>query len=329
MFGNRSNFVTIWTNSELYTLTMGRSPVPSAKSLTSSRWLVACVLGTGMLLTGCNVPRMSAEKTLKVTASTENLSTIEIESQNGSITVICQPDLSVAQIEAEIICRAETQVAADERLAATELVVQESDGKLKIYPKFPEPLKNGEGVSIRLAVPSVDAMVLTTGNGSVEVDGSNSPVRGNVKVQTSNGSITIRSAQSVNLETSNGAIPLEKITDDVASKTSNAEIVLTDVGGKIDAVTTNGNITVTLSNGQHGPIQAQTSNSSIKLQVANDFSGTVNVKTSNAGIGLQDPANKVTQNSLTEHSGSITVGSGEGVSQLTTSNGSIDVSVAP
>jgi hypothetical protein len=265
--------------------------VQISKRTKSSFGVFAAFLAAGTLLTGCNISGMVAKESRSKTISSENLSNhIEIDSKNGSIAVLCQPGISEAQIEVDIVCRGDTQEEANSRLAATELVIQNDDGKLKIYPKFPEPLKNGDGASIRLAIPSAENLVLKTSNGAVDVDGSLSQVTGKVEVQTSNGSIKVRSAQSVNLESSNGAVTLEKISGDVNSTTSNASTVLTGIGGKIDVLTSNGSITAKLGNGQFGPIQARTSNSSIKLEVGSDFFGKVEVETSNARVGLKDPA---------------------------------------
>jgi DUF4097 and DUF4098 domain-containing protein YvlB len=303
--------------------------VQISKRTKSSFGVFAAFLAAGTLLTGCNISGMVAKESRSKTISSENLSNhIEIDSKNGSIAVLCQPGISEAQIEVDIVCRGDTQEEANSRLAATELVIQNDDGKLKIYPKFPEPLKNGDGASIRLAIPSAENLVLKTSNGAVDVDGSLSQVTGKVEVQTSNGSIKVRSAQSVNLESSNGAVTLEKISGDVNSTTSNASTVLTGIGGKIDVLTSNGSITAKLGNGQFGPIQARTSNSSIKLEVGSDFFGKVEVETSNARVGLKDPAGRVTENGLKKSSGTVTIGSGGGDSALTTSNGAVDISVA-
>ncbi|MFO0942954.1 MAG: hypothetical protein U0930_19630 [Pirellulales bacterium] len=276
--------------------------------------LTGFALTTILLCAGCNIPGFKATATKKASGATGKTPIgLSVEAHNGSVKVVCEPELDEMQVEAEIVCRGNTQVEADQRLEKTELVVTSTgDNQWKVSVQFPNSRGNGEGASLVVRVPALDSAKLETSNGAVDLDASKAAVNGSVQVDTSNGSISVtRVSGNVKLDTSNGAIKV------------------TDVGGKIDADSSNGKIDVTLLEGQQGPAVIKTSNASISFTVPKDFAGLIKADTSNASVKLDDPGKIAAKSNLSKSSGEVVMGSGETKSILDTSNGSIEIKIQP
>lgn len=281
-----------------------------------SSWSIAAVTFVGLTLTsltlgGCGLTGFQASITRKTTVSVTQPSELFVETRNGAVSVVCEPDLSEVQIEAKLTCRGKSQKEATDRLAQSELVVDsETSSQLKVSSRFPEGGYGSDSASITIKVPALDLVDIKTSNGQVTVDASKSAVNGSVKVVTSNGQVQV-----------------QHVSGNVDVTSSNSSIEISDVGGTLIGKTTNGSASVKLMPGQQGPIQVKTSNASVALELPSEFSGLVKLDTSNASISIDDPNKVITKNDIRKTEGTITVGNGDSVSEVKTSNGSIKVKI--
>lgn len=274
--------------------------------------LAGLALVTCLVFTGCNVPGFKATASKGATGATGNTPIgLSIESHNGSVTVVCEPELDQMQVEAEIVCRGSTQAEADQRLEKAELVVKSTGENLwKVTVLFPEKRNSGEGASVVVKVPALDSANVVTSNGAVQVDATKAAINGSVTVDTSNGSVGVK-----------------RVSGDVKVDTSNSTLSIVDVGGKINAKSSNGKAEVVLLEGQQGPVVVKTSNAAITFAVAKDFVGKVKADTSNASVKLDDPGKVAAKSKMSKSAGEVVFGSGEVTSTLDTSNGPIEIKI--
>ncbi len=289
--------------------------VPRADRWSSWKVATATVVGlalTSLTLGGCSFPRFQASVVRKSTISVSQPSELFVETRNGAVNVVCEPELSEVQIEAKLTCRGNSQNEADDRLAQSELIVDsESTNQLKVSSRFPEGGYGSDSASITIKVPSLDLVDVKTSNASVTIDASKSAVNGSVTVLTSNGQVQV-----------------QRVSGNVDVNSSNSSIEISDVGGKVVGTTSNGSASVKLMPGQQGPIQVNTSNASVELELPSEFSGLVKLDTSNASISVDDPNKVITKNEVRKTEGTITVGNGDSVSEVKTSNGAIKVKIS-
>ena len=289
--------------------------VPRADRWSSWKVATATVVGlalTSLTLGGCSFPRFQASVVRNTTVSVTQPSELFVETRNGAVKVVCEPELSEVQIEAKLTCRGNSQKEADDRLAQSELIVDsESTNQLKVSSRFPEGGYGSDSASITIKVPSLDLVDVKTSNASVTIDASKSAVNGSVKVLTSNGQVLV-----------------QRVSGNVDVNSSNSSIEISDVGGKVVGTTSNGSASVKLMPGQQGPIQVNTSNASVELELPSEFSGMVKLDTSNASISVDDPNKVITKNEVRKTEGTITVGNGDSVSEVKTSNGAIKVKIS-
>ncbi len=280
-------------------------------------WSVAALTLAGLTFTsltlgGCSFSRFQASVTRNSTVSFTQPIELFVETRNGAVNVICEPELSEVQIEAKLTCRGKSQKEADDRLAKSEVVIDsESSSQLKISSRFPEGGYGSDSASVTIKTPALDLVDVKTSNGSVTIDASKSAVNGSAKVLTSNGQVQV-----------------QRVSGNVNVTSTNSSIAITDVGGKVDGKTSNGSASVKLMSGQQGPINVKTSNASVELELPSEFSGLVKLDTSNSSISIDDPNKVITKNEVRKTEGSITVGNGDSVSEVKTSNGSIKVKIS-
>jgi hypothetical protein len=272
-------------------------------------------------------------------------SALVVDTTNGSIEVIAEPDRSDVSIKAHLHCRGTTQDEADQRLAATTVSVARAGNRtLIVKPIFADKRGGGDGASFSIRIPDADGVRLDTSNGSVVaralagslvIDTSNGSIRvtdhdGTANVDTSNGAITLTTVGgAVDADTTNGAITLTTVGGPVDADTTNGAITLTNVGGPVDADTSNGAIRLTLADNQGGPLKLDTSNGSIMVQVGPAFVGTVRFDTSHGSIHVEDQAGRISSSSVNRNKGrgSVSVGDGGPASRLDTSHGAIHFTI--
>jgi hypothetical protein len=253
-------------------------------------------------------------------------SSIFVDTKNGRIEVVADPQRTDVLIEAHVKCKGRNQEEANQRLAATTLsITRDVDQQLVVRPVFPDSHRGGDGASFTVKVPDANGVHLDTSNGSVVA----TMLSGDLVIDTSNGAIRVTDHDGdAHIDTSNGAVTVTNLSGSLWADTSNGKISLNNVGGPVDADTSNGAIKLVLAGDQSGPIKLDTSNGSITVDVGPAFTGAVRFDTSNGSIHVTDVTGRISSSSLSRNKGRITVGEGGQPSILDTSNGSIHFRIA-
>jgi len=213
-------------------------------------------------------------------------------------------------------------------------IVAEQEGR----SKFAISLGSWSGVSYTLKVPNKTATTLVSSNGRIEIHGidgeldattSNASIvaeniGGTVRLTTSNGSIRAYTIKGgLEAWTSNAKLEVKDVLGDVDLRTSNGKIDARNVKGKSDVVTSNASI---VAENIEGDLTGQTSNGRLDVK---KVSGSIDLATSNASVKASDLNGGGRGISLTTSNGSIevTLGKATGMLEATTNKGEHSVSI--
>lgn len=228
--------------------------------------LATAIVGLA-LTSGCNVPQFSAKRDFEKVIPINSQVDVNVQTFNGNITVT-PSDQSEIQLVAHIKAYGHSQEEAD---SALETLVPEIDTTTSAITiackKRIQTLMHSDSVSLELKVPASWPLHLVTSNGTVSTTQS----RGPVTIETSNGKIEIKEAAgSLQLSTSNGKVIVENSVGNIQANSSNGAIQLIgcSLEGKCKLDTSNGAISVKLSERTPIGINASTSNGSIKFNEA-------------------------------------------------------------
>ncbi len=205
------------------------------------------------------------------------------------------------------------QARNQERLDAFEVEMDQRGNDIHISGD--NELHNRVRVEFRIKVPKEYNVDLSTGGGSINVD----DINGDVKLDTSGGSITIGSVSSgdIDAHTSGGNISVADVTGNVAVDTSGGSISIGNVDdGNVDAHTSGGNIRV---GDVGGELKVHTSGGSIILGTV---TGTSSIHTSGGSISLGHGGRNVNAHTS---GGGIMIGPSKGNVNVHTSGGNINI----
>lgn len=282
---------------------------------------VAACAGLGLGLAACSGV-MPLEQGSAVVTSAATPGVMDVRTQNGSV------EIRRADVP-EVVISATIKARTRERVEATRVVAEPTGTGMSVRVEWPDGVRHGnEGCSLVIQTPGAGGVAVDTSNGSVTIAG----LSGRAEVDTSNGAIAIADhTGDVHADTSNGAITLERVTGEVVVDTSNGRIRLVDVGGKVRADTSNGGIVLEQAAGNACPFELTSSNGSVTVIVSDAFAGEVDASTSNGGVRILG-ATMVngSRHSATARFACITPVEGAataaaGTSVVRTSNGSVDV----
>ncbi|MCF7793718.1 MAG: DUF4097 domain-containing protein [Candidatus Cloacimonetes bacterium] len=283
------------------------------------------ILSIAVLLYGISQTR-EINKTFEVTDNTE----LNLDNINGPINIA---GWDKDYIDVTIIKKTTN---GDEELEKVEVnFTHEKD--LTIETKFLE--KNAKvSVSYDLSVPRFIMLKnIHTSNGSISLQ----DVGVVDQVSTSNGSINLEKCEGkITADTSNGTIKANEINGSVFAYTSNGRIRLENVTGLVDAKTSNGSVKLfnvaAIENAKtsNGSIKAhlaslptdtnlRTSNGSITVFLSENLNADIKASTSNGKVKLHDYQILASDISKSYVSGSI--GNGGNLLRLSTSNASINI----
>ncbi len=178
-------------------------------------------------------------------------------------------------------------------------------------------LMHSDSVSLELKVPAGWPLHLVTSNGAVSTTQSLGPVN----IETSNGKIEVKEAAgALQLSTSNGKIVIENSAGNIQASSSNGAVQLIGCAleGKCKLDTSNGAISVNLSERKPIGLDASTSNGSIKFNAA-DVDLSKNSKSHISGVLFGKANGKAlgTSLELETSNGSITIVSEKGSADRT------------
>lgn len=274
--------------------------------------VVACALS---LCTGC-MPIATVTGTQNVSCPTVPAMQLQVETSNGSISVKPTEEDQFSVV-------ATVRALNEERLDEAKLVVEETDGALKVFVEWPDRRRNNEGADFEIGVPNaedVQSLNLRSSNGKLSVN----ELTGRATLKTSNGQIDVaHHIGDVQVDTSNGRIDAKDVTGAFTAESSNGKITATDICGKVDVESSNASIRIVLTEDSTQPFQVKTSNGSAKVQIGEAFSGQIRLKTSNGSV--RSSVNAVEINQSSKKSMTIQIGDSDEVSSIRSSNGSVEL----
>jgi hypothetical protein len=212
------------------------------------------------------------------------LAELEVESQNGSVTLIGSDDVDEITIEARYRAQASSQASANKKLEQMSTDISAEGNRLVIRAVF-SSTKMHESISYTVTLPSALLVQAKTSNGSLEA----TDLSGAVTLNTSNGRITVTSEQG----------PKELI-----------------------ARTSNGSITVKAAP-ESGCYNLRTSNGSVRIELPEELGINLSAKTSNGSINLGSGNWSFEGGRISKNQVDAKRGNGELELIITTSNGSI------
>ena len=286
-----------------------------------------CLAAIALVAVGCTFTdlHVARETRSETHAAKQPPSTLTVVGQNGDITV--EPDVAVKNITvtAKLAAGGKTMEEAKTRLKAAKInVTESSSGEVSITATWPLPASSGDHVYFTIRLPQLKGFNGQTTNGGVTVTGAEGPVT----IKTSNDDVNVFGCkQAANITSSNGDIQVQDHVGDVTIVTSNGNVDLGNLMGGTSIQTSNGLVTINLNEKSSAPVQATTSNDNINLTCGPAWNGVIKAQTSNDSIHITGADGRITSQSISDSSGSLTVGSGGEVSRLITSNDGISITV--
>jgi hypothetical protein len=253
---------------------------------------------------------------------------IAVRGSNGAIHVRTT-DAAAAPSETagQITIVARIAAVSPERLAAARVVSDlQDDGTLLITVAWPdERAVSNESCSFEITVPgALQSIRCNTSNGEVRV----AHISGDATLGTSNGRIVVEDHRgAVHASTSNGAISMKRVLGDVEARTSNGAIDLSEVGGGVVALTSSGRVSLALAPEAPGMVRVQTSNGPVSLTLPANYAGRVSLSTSNGSIRVPRASNLHDLDTGRNHA-RFSIGEGNSISSVMTSNGAIELRIA-
>jgi DUF4097 and DUF4098 domain-containing protein YvlB len=169
----------------------------------------------------------------------------------------------------------------------------------------------------------MSAIELTTAGGTIRAAG---PVRSNGREWWS-ATMELEVPRSIDLalRTSNGGIQVSNVEGMADLRTSNGGIVMDDVDGDVRGRTTNGGVRVRLrgERWQGTGLTLTTTNGGVSFDVPDGYSADLEARTTNGGIRIDFPI--TVQGDMSRRHVNATLGSGGAPIKLTTTNGGINV----
>jgi DUF4097 and DUF4098 domain-containing protein YvlB len=225
-----------------------------------------------------------------------------VDTHNGGID-LAAADGGEITVNAVIEARAVRKSRAEKILADTRLVIQSTDGGVKISIAHPE-LGGSESVmaSLDVAVPAGMTVEASTHNGHVAAVG----LKADVKLRTHNGSVTVRDVEGA-----------------VAADTHNGSVDCSGSAGPLRVSTWNGSVRIACPKSARAPdITASTHNGGVRLDCPADLSATLDLRTVNGGVFVAAPMKTEV---LKRNEVKGVVGAGEGRIVIETHNGSVRI----
>ena len=216
---------------------------------------------------------------------------LRIEDKNGNITVEGWPRREV-RIQVTRVVRAQDRDKAEELMKELEAEVEVHSDRILVESKFP---RRRESIGIwdllgrkvaqlqinyYVQVPSETDLTLETANGEVRALG----VSGQLDASTTNGDMRVKDMNGViKLATTNGEISMAGVTNKAFARTTNgsvvAEIRRISPTGYVQLETTNGNVQTYLPKDIRATLDAVTTNGHISIAFPVEREGLVTSKT--------------------------------------------------
>ena len=215
-----------------------------------------------------------------------------VSSDNGRVIVNSGPDRSVS-VKATLRKSNDIEYQITQVGDVISVRAKTDDGGIFNFGESP-------GADIEITTPSNTAVELRSSNGSVEVYG----------IQ-----------ESGTLRTTNGKIVLDNVSGDFNIVTTNGGVAITQAIGSFDVETKNGRIKFDGKLTSGGSNRLTTTNGNVEIKLQGTPSVKLDASTSNGSVNTEYPI--LTSSPGDEHHLVGTIGAGEAVLLVRTSNGSV------
>lgn len=218
------------------------------------------------------VAHADIERTLEKSFAIAPGDRVVVDLPGGSIRVSVGsgPDVKLALRQR---IDASSDAAADDLVAAYNLVTAYDDGTVTVRAKSPKSNSWFGGwrqkvkFSAELTVPAEVDLDLDTAGGAIKVTGL---ISGNIRADTSGGAIAVTGGTGdLNLDTSGGSISIEQAFGGVRADTSGGSIRIGYVGPQstdVNADTSGGSITIGVDPAGNWDIDADTSGGGVRIE---------------------------------------------------------------
>jgi DUF4097 and DUF4098 domain-containing protein YvlB len=250
------------------------------------------------------------------TINMEGYALLSLKNTNGNLVVEgCEEAILTLHTVKKV--KAYSDEEAQEALSAIRVVVSEERPALRVVTDASELKPKREySVDYRVQMPKRMAVSAETANGNVTTSntGAETTVRsqnGNVRASRIEGKAAGR--------TTNGSVRLEDVNGPADGRTANGNVELLNIAGPVSGATTNGNVRASAT--QWGPgyeARLHSVNGNVELQAPEGVSAQVTASVQNGRVRCDLPARAGVQ-TRTRLEG--TLGSGEGIIDLRTTNG--------
>lgn len=180
---------------------------------------------------------------------------------------------------------------------------------------------NRAKLEITVAVPRGVNLVVTSGNGAVDLGAAVAAAR----VSSGNGRVRVRGVQGrVDASSGNGEVSVDDVTGPVKVHTGNGDVAIGTVNGPVEASSGNGDIIVAMKRlAGDGDLEFSSGNGRIEVTVPEDFSAEVEASSGNGRVTTDFPIRIVGRIVPSRLRGTI----GDGKRRLTmhTGNGSMEI----
>jgi DUF4097 and DUF4098 domain-containing protein YvlB len=197
--------------------------------------------------------------------------------------------------------------------------IDHSPASVSVRAVRPSTTRGGYGVRFVIKVPRSAVLDrITSSNGAIRTVGGSGPSR----FRTSNGQVRVEDLHGrLDASTSNGAIEMIGIGGDATAHTSNGRVRGEGIQGAVDVETSNGSVDVGVDAVPQGGVRVNTSNGSITMRLPRDGSARIAARTSNSSIDSEHDLRMRGPVSKNRLEGEL--GSGGPLVDLATSNGGI------
>jgi DUF4097 and DUF4098 domain-containing protein YvlB len=165
--------------------------------------------------------------------------------------------------------------------------VDRSAGSVAIRAVRPVERRNDQGARFTIKVPRTVVLErITASNGSIRTTDGVGPSH----FRTSNGNVRVERLHGrLDAETSNDGIDVVELEGDALLRTSNGHVDVRGLRGSLDATTSNSAITAEIARSS-SDVRATTTNGSIDLELPPDFAAGIRAHTSNSSITVHLPS---------------------------------------
>lgn len=243
---------------------------------------------------------------------------LDLESKNGAIQVVVDPDAT------ELTIRGEVFATTAERAAAVRVDSEWAGGKLRVRAVWPDGKSFGnERCNIEVVVPHPGPVEARSDNGLIRVRG----LRAAAKLETDNGKISVLDhVGDVEATSDNGAITIEGHPTAVRVESDNGAIIVRGASRSVHARSDNGAIAVAMTPDAAGPVDLKSSNGSVRVSAGPGMSGTLEASTSSGQVNVRGVTTEQLRR-LGNRRAEIRFSSDGPSSRLRSSNGSVTVTI--